>query len=108
MDVDLWYRFLKYTDFYHIPFILGSYRTHESSKSFQVFGKDRKTEDAKNEIARLSALYKKSWRSIRLLKKFAARYNKARLIYEKGTKKRKKEVAELKKLALQTNHSVIN
>lgn len=108
MDVDLWYRFLKYTDFYHIPFILGSYRTHESSKSFQVFGKERKTDDAKNEVKRLTALYKKRWRSIGFLKKLAARYNKARLIYEKGTKKRKQEVSELKKLVLAANHSIIN
>jgi glycosyltransferase involved in cell wall biosynthesis len=108
MDVDLWYRFLKYTDFYHIPFILGSYRTHESSKSFQVFGKERKTEDAKNEINRLLALYKKRWRSVRFLKKLAAKYNKARLIYEKGTKKRKQEVSELKKLVLTDNHTIIS
>ncbi len=103
MDVDLWYRFLRHTDFYHIPFILGSYRTHETSKSFRVFGKERKTEDARKEITRLTKLYKQQWRGNSLVKKFAARYNRWRLIYEKGTMKRKNEVAELKKLVLHVN-----
>ncbi len=108
MDADLWYRFLNYTDFYHIPFILGSYRTHVTSKSFQVFGKDRKTEDASNEVTRLWALYKKPWYKNGLLKKFADRYNKMRLFYEKGTKKRRREVSELKKLVLHSNQIPIN
>ncbi len=100
MDADLWCRFFKYTSFVHIPFFIGAYREHDLSKSVEVFGPNKKSNRANNEIERFKKLYSKGWNRIPKVRKLLFMYHQFRLVYEKSTKKRRLEIDNI--------HRVIN
>lgn len=87
MDVDLWRRFLKYTDFIHIPFYLGAYREHDLSKSVEVFGPNKSSDRAAWEIERYKEMYATKWHRHTKVQKLAFLLNQGRLAYEKSSRK---------------------
>lgn len=100
MDADLWCRFLKHTDFVHIPYFIGAYREHDLSKSVEVFGPNKSSDRATEEIERFKKLYSSRWNRTPKMRKLLFLFHHFRLVYEKSSKARRLEVDNI--------HRVIN
>jgi glycosyltransferase involved in cell wall biosynthesis len=95
MDADLWFRFLKFTDFIHIPFFLGAYREHELSKSVEVFGPNKRSSRASEEISYLLRTHLRKRIKNERVRKIFQLINLMRLAYEKTSRKRRLEYERL-------------
>lgn len=95
MDRDLWLRFARISNLYHIPFVLGSWRQHADAKSFLAFGPQHTSgkecaEKATVEAKHLSRLYRST-----ALRRAANKFDKVRAAAELYSKKRKRERAAI-------------
>jgi glycosyltransferase involved in cell wall biosynthesis len=90
MDYDFFFRLGKRTQFYHIPFVLGAYRKHQSSKTVVYSNRLRKF--GKEEMAKVYFHHHSKNRS-ETAKRFYKKFNKLRLYIEKKSKSYKREVA---------------
>lgn len=95
MDTDLWKKFKSKTDFIHIPFYLGAYREHITSKSVVSLGLNRDSDAARKELKYLRDKYGISYMNKRWLLKLLYYFNYLRLAREKSSKKRRKEVERI-------------
>ncbi len=99
MDYDLWIKFNKITKIYHIPFVLGAYRSHESAKSITGYNQGELGQKELDDVMfrhfskkcgkMMSKLYKKYYLyQLRVVKKSKSRSTEKksilRLISEKN------------------------
>ncbi len=89
MDSDLWYRFMRETDFFLIPEFLGAYRNHEEAKSVYGLSRQSVSEDAIKEVHYLRENYHNALSDFRFLRKMVAWLNMLRLAYEKNKRTRR-------------------
>ncbi len=89
MDSDLWYRFIRETDFFHIPEFMGAYRNHEESKSVYGLSRQSLSEDAVKEVQFLRDNYYNALSNFRFLRKMVNYFNMLRLAYEKNKRTRR-------------------
>ena len=95
MDYDFFFKLSKLTQFYHIPFVLGAYRKHPSSKTV-VYSK-RLKKSGKEETAKVYFRHHSKNRS-KTAKRFYRKFNKLRLYIKKKTRSYRREVAGIKGL----------
>lgn len=92
MDYDLWVKFNKVTQIYHIPFVLGAYRNHPYSKSIKYFHHRRSP--GRGEVTKVIFRHYSKKRK-RLIKKFYKKYESLRLSFQKKSKSRENEIANI-------------
>ncbi|MHC4950877.1 MAG: glycosyltransferase family 2 protein [Planctomycetota bacterium] len=90
MDFDLWIRFNKIGNLYHIPFILGMYKAHQDTKSGD---RTKMRAEIKEVICRHFGNERK-----KIMKKLYAKCTAVRLFFEKISKKRRRDQKELVRL----------
>ncbi|TAJ12534.1 glycosyltransferase [Marinilabiliaceae bacterium JC017] len=105
MDNDLWFRFVRHSDFKHIPFFLGAYREHYNSKSVEVFGSQKRNDKAMAELSYMKKKYYNTWLRAPRYWKFFYMWNQMRLAHEKSSKKRRLEVEHIIELVQQNGRS---
>lgn len=95
LDYDLWCRLNKVTQIYHIPFVLGAYRTHDLAKTFQcrTFRKKESKEEKAKVVSRHFSRKVK-----RFEKKFYEKYNPLRLHFERESTSRRHEIDSILKI----------
>jgi glycosyltransferase involved in cell wall biosynthesis len=90
MDTDLWYRFLEYTRFFHIPMYLGMYRKHVQSKSVFGMGSTQKlNEEARTEFEARQKKFGNVFSANSFLLKMMSFMSQGRLVYEKNRRFRR-------------------
>jgi len=94
MDYDLWIRLNKVTRIYHIPFVLGAYRTHPSAKSTK--GYNHQGLLGRKELDKVMFRHFSKRRNKTMIK-VHRKLNLWLLNYERKSKWRKNEVADIRR-----------
>ena len=92
MDYELWIKLNKVTQIYHIPFVLGAYRSHEVAKS--TAGYDIQGERGRKELDGVM-LQHFSKRRGKMMKKLYKKYSTYKLNREKKATSRMKEIGHI-------------
>lgn len=95
MDYDLWIRLNKVTRIYHIPFVLGAYRTHPSAKSTK--GYNHQGLLGRKELDKVM-FHHFSKRRNKIMIKVHKKLNLWLLNYEKKSNSRKNEIDDILKI----------
>ena len=91
MDRDLWLKFMKLSNIYHIPFVMGSWRQHANAKSYLAFGPQHASGKECEEKTRVETKHLNSAYRSKVLRQAAIKIDKLRTVAQIYSKRRKRE-----------------